>query len=104
MVLCLTYVIVISKIGEVFTGANTGFKLFYGFVLAIAILGGIGAVIIAFCTVVKARLLIYCACTFLLLLGVVSFILLMAFGILLPNVAQICSYVDSKLSTGQGTV
>ena len=72
--------------------------------LALAILGGIGAIIITCCSVVRARHLIYCTCTFLFLLGVISFALLIATAILLPNIAQVCKYVDNKLSTGAGTV
>ena len=69
-------------------------------ILALALLGAIGAFIIACCTVVKARHIIYCTCTFLLILGIISFVLLIFMSILLPNVAQICRYVDDKFSTG----
>ena len=100
---------VINKFGPTFdmgttlTGINTGIQAFYGTILALGLLGIIGAIVLACCTVVKARHIIYCTCTFLLLLGLVSFILLIAFGIVYPNVAQICSYVDRKLATGSGT-
>ena len=89
--------------GSTLTGINTGIQAFYGTILALSLLGIIGAIILTCCTVVKARHIIYCTCTFLLMLGLVSFILLIAFGILYPNVAQICSYVDRKLATGAGT-
>ena len=39
-----------------------------------------------------------------MMLGFVSFILLMAMAVLMPNLAQICGYMDKKLSTGSSTV
>lgn len=90
--------------GADITWVNTGLKIFYGLILGLAILGGIGAIVIACCSVVKARHVVYCTCTFLMMLGLISFILLMAMAVLMPNLAQICGYMDKKLSTGASTV
>lgn len=74
-------------------------KLIYGLVLALGLLGTFSAIILTCFTVVRIRLVIYFACSFLIAMAVVTFCLLVLMGILMPNVGQLCTYVDNKLKT-----
>lgn len=76
----------------------------YGLVLGLALLGLISAIVITCCTVVRIRMIIYFTCSFLIFMAIITFSMLIAFGIFLPNISQACAYVDDKLSTEAGTV
>lgn len=78
-------------------------KAFYGAFFVLAILGFLGAIVLACCSVVKVRLIMYFACSSLFVLAFLSFPLLIFTAALAPNVSQICGYIDIKLSTGAGT-
>lgn len=52
---------------------------------------------------VKVRLIMYFACSFLFFFGFISFVLMIAIAAIAPNLSQTCSYMDTKLSTGAGT-
>ena len=78
-------------------------KAFYGIFFGLAIFGLLGAIILACFSVVKVRLIMYCACSFLFFFGFISFGFLIFLAAVAPNLAQTCSYLDTKLSTGAGT-
>jgi hypothetical protein len=78
-------------------------KAFYGMFFGLAFVGAVGAIILACFSVVKVRLIMYFACVFLFILGLISFTLMIVLSALAPNVSQICGYMDTKLSTGAGT-
>jgi hypothetical protein len=78
-------------------------KAFYGLFFGLALVGALGATILACFSVVKVRMIMYFACVFLFIIGFVSFALLIALAAIAPNLSQICSYMDSKLTTGAGT-
>ena len=81
---------------------NTGIKILYGFILALSLLGLLASIILTCCTVVRVRLVIYCTCSFLLFFGIITFVLLIVLGIMIPDVAQFCAYADDKLTTEAG--
>ena len=62
-----------------------------------------GAIVLACFSVVKVRLIMYFACAFLFFFAIFSFVLMILLAALAPNLSQMCSYVDTKLSTGNGT-
>jgi len=66
-------------------------------------LGLIAAVLIAFCSVVRARLIMYFTCIGMYILSIISFALLISLSIIGPNLSQVCKYIDTKFSTGDGT-
>ena len=76
--------------------------MIYGFILALALLGLLSAIIITCCSVVRLRLIIYCTCSSLLLFAFATFGLTIALGVMVPNYAQFCAYADEKLSTASG--
>lgn len=78
-------------------------KSMYGAFFGIALLGLLAAIIMACCSVVKVRLIMYFACTFMLVLALFSFFFLITLAALNPNISQICGYLDTKLATGTGT-
>lgn len=78
-------------------------KAFYGLFFGLALIGALGATILACFSVVKVRMLMYFACVFLFIVGFVSFALLIGLSAIAPNLSQICSYMDSKLTTGAAT-
>jgi hypothetical protein len=78
-------------------------KAFYGIFFGLAILGFLGSIILACFSVVKVRLIMYFACSFLFFFGFISFALLVILAAIAPNLSQTCSYMDTKLSTGAGT-
>lgn len=88
---------------EILNNVNIGFKTLYGVIITLAALGLLAAIIMAFCTVVRARMVIYFTCSFLIFIGVITFAITIALAYIMPNLAQICAYVDTKLSTSQGT-
>ena len=88
---------------DLFNGMNIGFKMFYGVITAFAALGALAALLMAGCAVVRARMLVYCTCAFLMLMGVVSFVLAIAATYALPIMSQICAYGDRQLATPEGT-
>lgn len=78
-------------------------KAFYGAFFGLALLGLLAAIILACCSVVKVRLIMYFACSFLFFLTFISLILTIIMAAAAPNLGQVCSYVDAQLSTGAGT-
>ena len=78
-------------------------KLFYGLFFGLSILGFLGAIILACFSVVKVRLIMYFACAFLFFFGIFSFALMIILAAIAPNLSQTCYYMDSKLTTGNGT-
>mgnify|MGYP000707647305 CR=1 FL=1 len=78
-------------------------KLFYGLFFGLSILGFLGAIVLACFSVVKVRLIMYFACAFLFFFGIISFVLMILLAAIAPNLAQVCSYMDTKLATGAGT-
>jgi hypothetical protein len=78
-------------------------KIFYGAFFALALLGLLAAVILACCSVVKVRLIMYFACSFLFFLTFVALPLTIVLAVAAPSLGQVCAYVDTKLATGAGT-
>lgn len=78
-------------------------KIIYGAFFGLALLGLLAAIILACCSVVKVRLIMYFACSFMFFLALFSFIFMILMAALAPNVSQICVYLDAKLKTGAGT-
>ena len=78
-------------------------KAFYGLFFALSILGLLGSIILACFSVVKVRLIMYFACSFLFFFGFISFVLLIILAALAPTLSHTCAYLDSKISTGAGT-
>ena len=87
---------------DTYTSYNYGIKILYGMILALALLGLISAIILTCFTVVRVRLVIYCSCAMLYFIGVITFALIISLGFLIPNVSQLCSYADEKLTTSAG--
>ena len=81
-----------------------GLQAYYGTYFALSLLGTIAAVVLACCTVVRVRLVIYFTCSFMYFLGPVSFVLLIFMSAAGPNVSQMCGYIDRQLLTGADTV
>ena len=79
------------------TSANYIIKILYGLILALALLGLISAIVITCCSVVRLRLVIYCTCSLLLLLGAITLVLTIVLGVMVPNYSQFCAYADKKL-------
>lgn len=77
-------------------------QFIYGIVLALALLGILSTCILGCCVVVRIRLIMYFTCTFLIVVGIVTFIMLILMAGLLPTIAQSCKYIDTKLSTSDG--
>jgi hypothetical protein len=77
-------------------------KAFYGAIFALALIGALSALLLACFSVVKIRLVLYFACSFLLFLAFISTTLLIIVGALVPNLSQICGYIDGKIATGAG--
>ena len=73
--------------------------MFFG----LALVGAIGAIILACFSVVKVRLIMYFACVFLFIIGLFSFSLMIILSALAPTLSQTCRYMDTKFSTGTGT-
>ena len=76
----------------------------YGVVLAFAVLGLISAVVLTCFTVVRVRLVLYFTCGILMFMAVITFAMLIVFGVFLPNISQACAYIDKKISTEAGLV
>ena len=76
---------------------------YYGMVFGFAILGFVGSILIAFCTVIRARLIMYFTCGFLVLLGLAGFVFLVYLAFVHPQMNQICSYADKRLVSGNAT-
>lgn len=88
---------------DLINGINLGFKLVYGVVVGLAALGIIAAILMAACTVVRARMLIYCTCGFLMAMAVITLALTIAATYGLVTMSQICAYADRQLATPDGT-
>lgn len=78
-------------------------QTFYGMFLALTLLGLLASIILACYSVVKVRLIMYLTCGFMLFLSFISFALLIIVAAMAPNLSQICSYVDTKLASGNTT-
>lgn len=72
-------------------------KILYGAFFGLALLGFLAAIILACCSVVKVRLIMYFTCSFLFFLAFFSFAFMVLLAALAPNVSQICGYLDAKL-------
>lgn len=72
-------------------------------VFAFAILGLIGSILIVFCTVIRARLIMYFTCGFLVALGLAGFCFLVYLAFVHPQMNQVCAYVDKRLVSGNST-
>lgn len=79
-------------------------KIVYGLILSLALLGLVCSIVLTCCTVVRIRMVLYFTCSFLIFMAVITFSMLIVFGIFLPNVSQACAYIDRKLSTEDGIV
>lgn len=86
------------------TSINAALTVFYALILTLSIIGAIGALVLTCCSIVKARHIIYCTCASLLLLGIVSFVLLLVMAVMLPSIAQMCAYADTQLADSNKTV
>jgi hypothetical protein len=76
-----------------------GLAALYGLILSLSILMLLCAVMLACCSVVRLRLIIYPVCALLVILGVISFIILIAISIILPINYLTCSYLDLQISS-----
>ncbi len=63
-------------------------------------LGFVGSILITFCTVIRARLILYFTCGFLVFLGIAGFCFLTYLIFIYPQMNQLCSYVDKRLPSG----
>jgi len=73
---------------------------YYALVFAFALLGLVANVLLAFCTVVRTRLIMYFTCPFLALFVLVGFVFLIGLAFMQPQMAQMCSYADKRLVSG----
>lgn len=78
-------------------------QAFYGCFFALALLGGLSAILLGCFSVVRIRLIMYFTCGFMYFLSIISFGILIFLSILGPNLSQVCSYMGNKFSTGAGT-
>lgn len=49
-------------------------------------------------------MVLYFTCSFLVFMAMITFSMLIVFGIFLPNVGQACAYIDRQLTTEAGMV
>lgn len=66
-------------------------------------LGFVGSILVSLCTVIRARLIVYFACGFLVFLGIAGFCFLTYLMFIYPQMNQVCSYVDKQLPYGNQT-
>jgi hypothetical protein len=78
-------------------------KAFYGCFFGLALLGTLAAILLAFFSVVRIRLIMYFTCGIMYFLSLLSFVLLIFLALLGPNLSQVCSYMETKFATGAGT-
>lgn len=78
-------------------------KAFYGTCFALALLGTLSAIILACCSVVKIRFILYFTCSFLFFLTLIALAILTILGLAETTLAQTCGYIDTQLSTGAAT-
>lgn len=60
--------------------------------------------LIACFSVVRVRLIMYFTCSFMYFLSFISFAMLIILSFVNPYISQVCTYMDTKLSSGAGTV
>jgi hypothetical protein len=80
-----------------------GFQFIYGAIFALSLLGLIGAILIACFTVVRSRLIIYFTCGGLIVFNLITFLMLIVFAYIHPNLSQTCAYMDVQLTSGSTT-
>lgn len=88
---------------DILNNVNIGFKALYGVIIGLSALGLLATIVLACCTVVRARMIIYFTCSFLIFMGVITFAITIGLAYIMPNLAQICAYADRKLATSEGT-
>lgn len=78
-------------------------NLIYGLILGLAIICLLGAILLTFCTVVRVRLLIYGTCSGLVFLGILCFAIFICIAYMMPNLGNICNYVNNRIQNGVTT-
>jgi hypothetical protein len=81
---------------------NAGMQGFYGFLIFFSFLSLLGALLMACCDKTGCRHLMYFACVFLFLAGLLTFIIAVMFSILVPFFTWTCSYVSVAVGSSAG--
>ena len=78
--------------------------MFYGLAIGLGFIGAVSALLLAACTIIEARMVVYFVCVLLVPVGVVSLGLAIGFGYALPTIDQACAYTTRQFETSEGTV
>ena len=71
----------------------------FGVIIFFSILGITGALIMTFCNKFKCRYLVYFACVFLFIMGLIFFLLAVLFGALTPALYYGCTFLQTSTSS-----
>ena len=82
--------------------ADTLLKVFYSFFISFSFVALLGVFLTAFCHRYACRYLMYIACVFLFIIGVVGFILVVLLSVVIPVVTWGCSYLDVTMGSEAG--
>ena len=78
---------------------DTLLKVFYSFFISFSFVALLGVFLTAFCHRYACRYLMYIACVFLFIIGVVGFILVVLLSVVIPVITWGCSYLDVTMSS-----
>lgn len=81
---------------------DMGMQGFYGFLIAFSFFALLGALLTACCNKPGCRYLMYFACIFLFLGGLLSLLLSVLFSFLVPTFTWTCAYLDTTLADSAG--
>ena len=72
---------------------------FFGVIVGLSILGILGAILMTFCDKYKCRYLIYFACSLLVIIGIVCFLLAMIFSLIVPVFYFSCEFIQFTIAS-----
>lgn len=80
-------------------GSITIIAAVFSFVIIFSVLGLIATILMTFCDKYSCRYLLYCACCWLLLMGIISFVIAFVLSIFSPIVVTSCGTIKNALSS-----
>jgi hypothetical protein len=76
-----------------------GVQVFYGVIIGFTVLALLGVLLITFCDKFKCRYLMYFACLFLFLFGIIGFLLSVLFSLIVPILNISCDFISYSLES-----
>lgn len=90
-----------GSINESLAIVTMAVSILFGVIIGLSLVGIVGALVMTFCNLFKCRYLIYFACVFLFLIGVVMFAFSVVFTALTPLLYYTCEFLTSSTSSQQ---